>query len=186
MTRKPISRVDSGSTHGWFARVYRAEWVGPRSFADAQYGGREKAEAAAWKWVRMADEQLPMIPPKPVLRKATITLRSENKLQGVLHYWDVYLPPLDDETTWSQKFFFHMLDEKEKQKAKADSIADERNQVLQKIHAGELAVWYMEHDRLMEQILSMWNEVKKLSTEATESLVSARDAPAAQEQEIQS
>jgi hypothetical protein len=160
MSTKNISRIDSGRTHGWFARVYRAEWVGSKSFADAQYGGREQAEAAASKWVRMADEQLPIIPPKPMLRKATINLRSENKLQGTLYYWDVYLPTVGDETTWSQKLFFQTLDEKEKQKAKADRIAKERNQILQKIYVDELAAWYVENDRLMDKVLSMWDEVK--------------------------
>ncbi len=155
--RKPVSRIE----YSWFARVYRAEWVGPKSFADRNYGGREQAEAAAWKWVKYADKVLPVIPSKPVLRKATVTLRSEEKLQSKLYYWDIYFPPLADETTWSQKLFFHTLDEKEKQKAKADKLADERNRLLLGIYAEELAAWWVEHDRIMEQILNVWMEVKQ-------------------------
>jgi hypothetical protein len=86
--RKSISRIDHKRTHGYLARVYRAEWVGSKSFADLQYSGQEVAEKAAWKWVKFADARLPKIPPKPVLKVAKFRLRKD----GRGRHYEVYLP----------------------------------------------------------------------------------------------
>jgi len=177
----PVSRVDSGNTHGFFARVYRAEWVGPRSFADRQYGGREEAEAAALEWVKIADTRLPVIPSKPVLMKATVHLRTDPK-EPTRKYYDVYTPKLmGDETTWSTKFYFNSpaqrkmyrrisgveaidltTNEQAVARQQAYALKDETNARLQAKYKEALIIWYVEHDRIMQEIGAMWDEIKTM------------------------
>lgn len=161
-TRKPVSRVDSKNTHGWFARVYRAEWVGNRSFADRKYGSKDIAQVVAYEWVRIANDSLPVIPPKPVLRKATLHIRFEEQLQSKLWYVEVYIPPLNGETTWTEKLYFHNLLEKEKQKAKATNRLLEYNMLAEQRHKVDLALWYVEHDKMMAIILELWPNLKNM------------------------
>jgi len=42
-----ISRIDSGSTHGWFVRAYRNCRTHSKFFSDRKYGGKNKALALA-------------------------------------------------------------------------------------------------------------------------------------------
>jgi hypothetical protein len=44
---KGISRIDSGSTHGWFVRVYREGETHSKMFSDGKYGGKRAAQKAA-------------------------------------------------------------------------------------------------------------------------------------------
>lgn len=45
---KFISRIDSGSTHGWFVRTYKGGKVlEPKLFSDLKNGGKRKAQEAA-------------------------------------------------------------------------------------------------------------------------------------------
>lgn len=44
---KGISRIDSGSTHGWFVRGYRNRVTSSKLFSDRKCGGKNKARAAA-------------------------------------------------------------------------------------------------------------------------------------------
>ena len=66
---KGISRIDSGSTHGWFVRGYRNGKTFSRLFSDLKHGGRDQAleEARAFK----ADliSRLQKIPSKPRARR---------------------------------------------------------------------------------------------------------------------
>jgi hypothetical protein len=40
---KGISRIDSGSTHGWFVRVYKNTKTFSKLFSDRKIGGKGKA-----------------------------------------------------------------------------------------------------------------------------------------------
>lgn len=40
---KGISRIDSGSTHGWFVRGYRNGRTHSKLFSDLKCGGKQKA-----------------------------------------------------------------------------------------------------------------------------------------------
>lgn len=42
-----ISRIDSGSTHGWFVRGYKNNKTYSKLFSDKKYGGKRKALIAA-------------------------------------------------------------------------------------------------------------------------------------------
>src|SRR5919108_5518597 len=156
----PVSRIDSGRTHGWLARVYRAEWSRGKSFADRQYGGRSEAESAAYRWVQYADARLPVIPSKPDLHKATVTQRKDPVKH--LEYFDVYTTKhTDNLTSWSQKFYFRtpqdakifrsprgiekidlVTDDKEAARQKANKLADEINARLQAEYREALVAWY--------------------------------------------
>jgi len=94
--RNPVSRVDSNNTHGWFARVYRAAWVGSRSFADRGYGGSAGAETAAKMWVKAADTQLPIIPSKPVRRIAKVHVREDPKSLNMKYLATIYLTHINE------------------------------------------------------------------------------------------
>ncbi len=46
-----ISRIDSRSTHGWYARIYANGGVfASKLFSDRQFGGKQKALDGAIKW----------------------------------------------------------------------------------------------------------------------------------------
>lgn len=158
--RKPVSRVDSNNTHGWFARVYRAEWVGPRSFTDRQYGGRKKAEIAANQWVEIAEERLPVIRPMPILKKASVHVR-EDKKSG-RSYFDVYIPSVVDKTWTTKKYYFETPDDERKQRVIANNIVANQNILLVEAYNKALAKWTRDYDRIMREILSMWNEIKAM------------------------
>ena len=158
--RNPVSRVDNG----WFARVYRAKWVGPRSFADQKYGGRKLAEAAAWKWVAIAEERLPIIPPAPVLKEATVHLRSNSKRKNQ-SYFDVYLPSAIGKSWTTRKFYFR-TDDKDSKKAQETIVRNlvvNHKLLLAEAHKKSMARWIRDHDRIMQEILKMWNEIKAMS-----------------------
>lgn len=60
---KGISRIDSKSTHGWYARVYRPILLN-KLFSDRKHGGRENSLAAAQQWlVENTQRNLPQITP---------------------------------------------------------------------------------------------------------------------------
>jgi len=44
---KGISRIDSGSTHGWFVRGYRNGKTYSKLFSDRKSGGKGKAQKLA-------------------------------------------------------------------------------------------------------------------------------------------
>lgn len=154
--KKPVSRIDSKRTHGWFARVYRAEWVGNKSFSDLRYGGRAVAEAAAWKWVRLVDNRLPVIPPKPVLKKATFRLRKNERDR----YYDVYLPRPGKGKPQFRRLYFNVLADMQKQGENAHRLVEEQNARLLEAYQLSYVAWKRAHDRIMQEILRMWEKVK--------------------------
>jgi hypothetical protein len=159
--RKPISRIDHKGTHGYFARIYRAEWVGSRSFADGQYDGSASALAAARWWVEYAENRLPIIHPKPALKKATAHVRTDAKGSG-LRYYDVYLPSAVDDSWTTQKFYFKTLDEQSISREKATMDVNYQNKLLAMAYREQLAAWYVEHDRIMLVIVLLWNDIKTM------------------------
>jgi hypothetical protein len=62
---KGISRIDSGSTHGWFVRGYRNGWTYSKLFSDRKCGGKGKAKALAKKYRDELHLKLSGIPKEP-------------------------------------------------------------------------------------------------------------------------
>lgn len=162
--RRPISRVDSGNTHGYFARVYRDDWVGNRSFADRRYGGKEKAKAAARRWVTLAEAALPIIPARPVMREATVTVYQDERRPKHLRYYQVYLPQSNEPNgEWkTEKLYFTTLDGQAKQREKAQDLVNQQNARLKLMYRNSLIFWKMERDQIIFEIERIWPEVKKM------------------------
>lgn len=59
---KGISRIDSGSTHGWFVRGYRNGRTYSRLFSDKKCGGKAKALELARTHRDQLHEDLDKIP----------------------------------------------------------------------------------------------------------------------------
>lgn len=168
-TRKPVSRAGNS----YFARIYRDDRVFPRSFADSRYGSNAAAAQAANRWVELAEERLPKIPPKPELRKATVN-RYRDERRASLGYYQVYLPIIDQQ--WRQevptladlnkqpyelhKLHFATLDEEQEKRTLAYDMAQIRNDELKASHRQELTAWYLERDRVMAEIEDIWPEIK--------------------------
>ena len=175
MSKKPISRAGDG----YFARVYRDNWVGSRSFADSKYNGNAAAARAAETWVKLAEEALPKIPPRPELRKATVKRYREDKWDSPQFYYQVYLPIVD--ARWGdevptvgdsnrqpyelKKLYYKDLDEEQEQRTLAYDMAQVRNDELRVAYKQDLIAWYLERDRIMEKILDMWLEIKDIQLE---------------------
>jgi hypothetical protein len=165
---KNISRIDNDrtNTHMFFARVYRYKWVGPRSFSDSVYGSRQAAERAAWTWWKIAEASLPLIPPKPVLRKATWKLRKDSS--GTYYY--VYLPlpaqrkrrgvgRVDFE---EKSLYFQDSKTKDKQAGKAIDLVDKRNALLGQSYRLSLAAWVSDWKKKMQIIQKRWTKLKTM------------------------
>ena len=79
---KGISRVDSGSTHGWFVRGYKNGKTYAKLFSDRKYGGKRKAQNLARQYRDELYERLAQIPKKP--RGRRIVYRDSRNSTGVL------------------------------------------------------------------------------------------------------
>ena len=79
---KGISRIDSGSTHGWFVRGYRNGKIYSRLFSDRKSGGKTKALNDAKAFRDELNEKLDSIPKKP--RKRRIVLSDTRNKTGEL------------------------------------------------------------------------------------------------------
>ena len=79
---KGISRIDSGSTHGWFVRGYRNGKTWSRLFSDMKCGGRRKALEAALSFRDELHGKLDQIPTQPRARR--IVTRDARNASGVL------------------------------------------------------------------------------------------------------
>jgi hypothetical protein len=66
---KGISRIDSGSTHGWFVRAYRNGKTYSKLFSDRKWGGKQTALEEARKHRDDLQEKLQDIPKKPKGRR---------------------------------------------------------------------------------------------------------------------
>ncbi len=63
LRNKGISRIDSGSTHGWFVRGYRNGQTYSKLFSDLKCGGKRKALALAREYRDQLLDELAKIPP---------------------------------------------------------------------------------------------------------------------------
>ena len=79
---KGISRIDSGSTHGWFVRGYRNGKTYSRLFSDLKCGDREGALKEARSFRDQLLEKLEEIPVQP--RSRRIVTRDARNTTGVL------------------------------------------------------------------------------------------------------
>lgn len=79
---KGISRIDSGSTHGWFVRGYRNGKTFSRLFSDIKCGSRQKALKLARDYRDGLHENLEKVPKKP--RGRRIVFRDSRNTTGVL------------------------------------------------------------------------------------------------------
>lgn len=65
---KGISRIDSGSTHGWFVRGYRNGKTYSKLFSDRKCGGKGKAQKLAREYRDQLVKKLQAIPKAPKKR----------------------------------------------------------------------------------------------------------------------
>jgi len=79
---KGISRIDSGSTHGWFVRGYKNGRTYSKLFSDMKCGGKRKAQQMAKEYRDQLHEELAAIPAKP--RSRRIVYRDSRNTTGVL------------------------------------------------------------------------------------------------------
>ncbi|MGC9451002.1 MAG: AP2 domain-containing protein [Oceanipulchritudo sp.] len=79
---KGISRIDSGSTHGWFVRGYRNGKTWSRLFSDMKCGGRRKALEAARGFRDELHQKLGEMPGRPRARR--VVTRDARNTTGVL------------------------------------------------------------------------------------------------------
>ncbi|MFW5883065.1 MAG: AP2 domain-containing protein [Verrucomicrobiota bacterium] len=79
---KGISRIDSGSTHGWFVRGYRNGKTYSKLFSDRKCGGKRKALDMAREYRDQLLEELSKIPSKP--RGRRLVYRDARNTTGVL------------------------------------------------------------------------------------------------------
>ena len=79
---KGISRIDSGSTHGWFVRGYKNGKTHSKLFSDRKCGGKGKAQNLARQYRDELYERLEAIPNKP--RGRRIVYRDSRNTTGVL------------------------------------------------------------------------------------------------------
>lgn len=81
---KGISRIDSGSTHGWFVRGYRNGKTYSRLFSDQKCGDRDKALEEARAYRDKLHNKLEEIPAKPRARRIVLTdARNSTGVLGV-------------------------------------------------------------------------------------------------------
>ncbi|MFQ3242045.1 MAG: hypothetical protein ACI9JZ_001736 [Lentimonas sp.] len=79
---KGVSRIDSGSTHGWFVRGYRNGKTYSKLFSDRKNGGKGKAQKFAKAYRDELIEELDAIPRNP--RKARIVVSDARNTTGEL------------------------------------------------------------------------------------------------------
>ena len=76
-SKKGISRIDSGATHGWFVRGYRNGKTYSKHFSDRKCGGKGKAQKLAKAYRDVLNAELKTIPKKPRKRRI-FTIDSRN------------------------------------------------------------------------------------------------------------
>ena len=79
---KGISRIDSGSTHGWFVRGYRNGQTYSRLFSDRKFGGSESALAEAMEYRDKLANHLEKVPRQPRARR--LVVRDPRNSTGVI------------------------------------------------------------------------------------------------------
>ena len=79
---KGISRIDSGSTHGWYVRGYKNGMTYAKLFSDRKSGGKSKAQNLARQYREELYGRLAQIPSKP--RGRRIVYRDSRNSTGVI------------------------------------------------------------------------------------------------------
>ncbi|OIO60456.1 MAG: hypothetical protein COZ46_07695 [Verrucomicrobia bacterium CG_4_10_14_3_um_filter_43_23] len=79
---KGISRIDSGSTHGWFVRAYRNGKTYAKLFSDKKLGGKKQARAAAIEYRDSLFTKISDIPKQSTGRR--IVFKDARNTTGVL------------------------------------------------------------------------------------------------------
>jgi hypothetical protein len=79
---KGVSRIDSGSTHGWFVRGYKNGKTYSRLFSDQKCGGKSEALKEAREFRDRLYEKLEDIPKAPRARR--VVMRDARNSTGVL------------------------------------------------------------------------------------------------------
>jgi hypothetical protein len=79
---KGISRIDSGSTHGWFVRAYKNGKTYSKLFSDGKWKGSEEALNASRQYRSVLLDRLTKIPTK--LRGRRIVFRDSRNTTGML------------------------------------------------------------------------------------------------------
>lgn len=79
---KGISRIDSGSTHGWFVRGYKNGKTYSRLFSDQKCGSKQAAWEQAVAFRDRLYEKLEELPKSPRARR--VVLRDARNSTGVL------------------------------------------------------------------------------------------------------
>jgi hypothetical protein len=79
---KGISRIDSGSTHGWFVRAYKNGKTYSKLFSDGKWKGSEEALKAAHQYHGVLLDRLAKIPAK--VRGRRIVFRDSRNKTGML------------------------------------------------------------------------------------------------------
>ena len=69
---KGISRIDSGSTHGWLVRGYRNGKTFSKLFSDRKHGGQAKARAEAKQFRDELRSDLDAIPKRSLQRRVVV------------------------------------------------------------------------------------------------------------------
>ena len=80
--KKGISRIDSGSTHGWFVRGYKNGKTYSKLFSDTNYGSKQKSQQIAREHRDELHADLSQIPTKR--RERRIVYRDSRNATGVL------------------------------------------------------------------------------------------------------
>ena len=92
---KGISRIDSGSTHGWFVRGYRNNRTYSKLFSDKKCGGKRKALEMAKGYRDQLGKDLERIPKAPRARR--IAIRDSRNKTGVLGVCRISKPSANGE-----------------------------------------------------------------------------------------
>src|SRR6056300_886240 len=79
---KGISRIDSGSTHGWFVGGYRNGKTYSKLFSDRKCGGKGKAQKLAKEYRDQLTKELEAIPKR--LRQRRIVVSHSRNTTGEL------------------------------------------------------------------------------------------------------
>ena len=79
---KGISRIDSGSTHGWFVRAYKNARTYSKLFSDGKWNNRDEALGAAREYRESLNGRLEKIPVTP--RGRRVVFRDSRNTTGVL------------------------------------------------------------------------------------------------------
>jgi hypothetical protein len=73
VVKKGISRIDSGSTHGWFVRGYRNSKTYSKLFSDRKCGSKAKAQKLAKAYRDELNGELEKIPKVPRRRRVVVS-----------------------------------------------------------------------------------------------------------------